>query len=139
MFLNSENDEKKILLNEGRHEFFDIERQKTGTHQRPLPIPKFILDQTSLIEKNKLFKVFCCFKIIFCYNSYKKNLVCEIKNKDLGFYYNLKNLASQMYDSENSAHEDSLKFLNFICLKAEPSEDLINKEWTKIGFQVNFY
>jgi hypothetical protein len=141
MFLNNDNDEKKGLLENHKvpQEFFDIERVQSVSQQRPMLVPKFIQDQTSLLERSKFVKCICCMQIVCCPQSYKKNLTSNIPNKDLFVYYNMKSLAAQIYDDENPSHEESLRFLHVICLSSEPSVDLRSKEWTKLGFQVKIF
>jgi hypothetical protein len=141
MFLNNENDEKKGLL-ESRsipQEFFDIERVQSVSQQRPMLVPNFIKNQSSLLERSKFIKCICCCQILCCPKSYQKNLTSNISNKELLVYYNFKSLAAQIYDEENSSHEESLRFLHVICLPSEPSVDLRSKEWTKLGFQVKIF
>ena len=138
MYLANQEDDRKVLLepNQSRQEFFDVERNHGGTHERPLPVPNFIKKQKSGLETSKLLKCICCCKIICCPLSYRRNLLSDIKNKELGVYYTLKSLSNQLYEEDNPSHEESLKFLYITCLNSNPSEDLRSKEWTKLGFQV---
>jgi hypothetical protein len=143
MYFNNEESDKTKLLEEmeenkenaetSRPETFDIERSHANSHDRPLPVPKFILDQMTIFEKSKCYRIFCCC-FSRCYEKYK---IYKIKNRELGVYYGLKNIAIQSYDESNKFHEDSLKILYSICIKTEYSADLKTNDWKNIGFQVS--
>lgn len=143
MNMNSEIDDKETLLqttSQERIDFkydksepFDIERVSiSDTQERPLPIPAFIIEQRTLYEKSKCFRIMCC----CCTKRFNQYAISNIKNKELKAYYKIKSLASQLFDEDNSQHKESLKFLYILCINKEMNGDFRNIEWKNIGFQV---
>jgi hypothetical protein len=135
MILGNIDDEKEKFLgvpsegSERRREPFDIERVNT---ERPIIIPKFISNQISIFEKSKFLGLFSC----ICCCSRKRITTKDFSYSELTTYYDLKQIAMQNYDTTNFNHEESLKILYIICIKTEITNDLKNKEWKQIGFQV---
>jgi hypothetical protein len=131
---NSNQDDMENLLGDEterdkRNEKFEIERNKPKPH----PVPDFI--RSSIFDwSNFMNAIFC---LGCCQN--RNRQTSEIKQEELETYYNLKKIAVQSYEETNPIHEESLKILYIICLGSELTDDLRNKEWEKVGFQVIYF
>jgi hypothetical protein len=144
MNLNLLSDDKETLLPTTNHETIHIEYEKSEpfdiegsqytseSRERPPRIPSFLLEQRSLYEKSKSFRIFCC----CCAKRYKQNMISNIKNKELRIYYKIKSLACQLFDENIAQHKESLKFLYMMCINKDMNNDCRAVEWKKVGFQV---
>lgn len=93
-------------------------------------LPLFIAVQ----DKNK----WPCLSQIFpCLFSQEKYRTDNIKEKDLKTYHQLKAIASLDYNQDNTAHEESLKFLYLKTINSDLCKDLTSAQWEDIGFNVS--
>lgn len=96
-------------------------------------VPNFISNQVSAFEKCT-----CCFHFFCCHLCKKKGTKLEdIEQDALQSYNKFKYRACEVYNSEDSSHENSLRFLYVQTLNSDLTQNLINAKWRKLGFTAN--
>lgn len=92
-------------------------------------MPKFLLTQVTGCEKFSSKCCCCC-----CFRKRVGYRIEDIEETDLLVYGSFKLKAAQVYNQDDSSHENSLRFLYIQTLSCDITPKLINERWKEIGF-----
>ena len=102
-------------------------------HVEVMSYPNFILNQVSAFEKCS-----CCFHLFCCHLCKGRwNKLEDIEEGDMLTYNAFKKKASEIYSSDDSSHENSLRFLYVQTLSSDLTPNLVNPKWRNIGFTID--